>query len=154
MSTQNNIVRFNNVSFAYGEDKPFVLKNVSFTIKEGERVAIIGHTGSAKLMNGLLFPTEGDIYINGIKVTGESIWDIRKDVGLVFQNPDNQFVGTTVRDDVAFGMENRGMERSIMEKRIKETLQAVGMADYEHSEPQSLTRRQKQGVLIAWGLAN
>lgn len=158
MSTQNNIVRFNNVSFAYGEDKPFVLKNVSFTIKEGERVAIIGHNGSgkstiAKLMNGLLFPTEGDIYINGIKVTGESIWDIRKDVGLVFQNPDNQFVGTTVRDDVAFGMENRGLERSIMEKRIKETLQAVGMADYERTEPHRLSGGQKQRVAIASVLA-
>src|SRR5690625_332728 len=141
MSTQNNIVRLNNVSFAYGEDKPFVLKNVSFLIKEGERVAIIGHNASGKstigkLMNGLLFPTEGDIYINGIKVTGESIWDIRKDVGLVFQIPDAQFVGTTVRDDVAFGMENRGLERSIMEKRIKETLQAVGKSEEHTSELQ------------------
>src|SRR5690625_6792656 len=88
MSTQNNIVRFNNVSFAYGEDKPFVLKNVSFTIKEGERVAIIGHNGSgkstiAKFMNGLLFFTEGDIYFNGIKVIGESYGYNRKDVDFI-----------------------------------------------------------------------
>src|SRR5690625_4006529 len=96
------IVEFKNVSFKYGEDKPWVLKNVSFTINRGEWVAIIGHNGSgkstiAKLTNGLLFPTEGEIYINGIQVTDESIWEVRKDIGLVFQNPDNQFVGTTVR---------------------------------------------------------
>jgi len=152
------IIQFKNVSFKYGEDKPYVLKNVSFTIEEGEWVTILGHNGSgkstiAKLMNGLLFPTEGEIFIRGIKITEDSIWDIRKDIGLVFQNPDNQFVGTTVRDDVAFGMENRGVPREEMLKRIKQTLQSVGMIDYEWTEPHRLSGGQKQRVAIASVLA-
>lgn len=152
------IVQFKNVSFKYGEDKPYVLKDVSFTIKEGEWLAILGHNGSgkstiAKLMNGLLFPTEGEIFISGIKLTEESVWDIRKDIGLVFQNPDNQFVGTTVRDDVAFGMENRGVAREEMLKRIKQTLESVGMTDYEWTEPHRLSGGQKQRVAIASVLA-
>lgn len=157
MSTKE-IVRFKNVSFKYGEDKPFVLKNVSFTIQEGEWVAILGHNGSgkstiAKLMNGLLFPTEGEIFIRGIQLTEDSVWDIREDVGLVFQNPDNQFVGTTVRDDVAFGMENRAVPREEMHRRIKQTLEAVGMSDYEWTEPHRLSGGQKQRVAIASVLA-
>lgn len=152
------IVEFKNVSFKYGEDKPWVLKNVSFTINRGEWVAIIGHNGSgkstiAKLTNGLLFPTEGEIYINGIQVTDESIWEVRKDIGLVFQNPDNQFVGTTVRDDIAFGMENRGIERNEMLKRIERTLEIVGMIEYEETEPHRLSGGQKQRVAIASVLA-
>lgn len=152
------IVEFKNVSFKYGEDKPWVLKNVSFTINRGEWVAIIGHNGSgkstiAKLTNGLLFPTEGEIYINGIQVTDESIWEVRKDIGLVFQNPDNQFVGTTVRDDIAFGMENRGIERNEMLKRIERTLEIVGMTEYEETEPHRLSGGQKQRVAIASVLA-
>ena len=96
---------------------------VVFTIYENESVAIIGHNGSgkstiAKLMNGLLFPQEGEIWINNTLLTEETIWDIRKDVGMVFQNPDNQFVGATVQDDVAFGMENRGIPREEMEDAL------------------------------------
>src|SRR5690625_5836343 len=100
-------------------------------------------------MTGLLFPQKGDIFINGRHVNEETIWDIRKDIGLVFQNPDNQFVGTTVRDDVAFGMENRGVPREEMLKRIKQTLQSVGMIDYEWTEPHRLSGGQKQRVAIA-----
>ena len=108
------LVEFNNVSFRYNEQSSWALKNCSFIIEKDEWIAIIGHNGSgkstiAKLMNGLLFPSEGEILINGVKLTHETVWDIRRDIGMVFQNPDNQFVGATVQDDIAFGMENRGM---------------------------------------------
>ncbi|HLS08803.1 energy-coupling factor ABC transporter ATP-binding protein [Lentibacillus sp.] len=155
---RNKIVEFRNVSFRYGEEQPWVLKNCSFEIYENEAIAIIGHNGSgkstiAKLMNGLLFPQQGEIVINGRAVTNDSIWDIRKDVGMVFQNPDNQFVGTTVQDDVAFGMENRGVNRNEMIRRIEETLSAVGMQEYRLIEPHKLSGGQKQRVAIASVLA-
>src|SRR5699024_9742811 len=106
-----------------------------------------------KLMNGLLFPEEGEIWVNGKKLMEETIWDIRKDVGMVFQNPDNQFVGATVQDDVAFGMENRGMDRKTMEERIKLSLRAVHMTDYRLTEPHRLSGGQKQRVAIAGVMA-
>ncbi len=151
-------IEFRNVSFRYQEDMPWVLKNVSFSISENEWVAIIGHNGSgkstiAKLMNGLLFPQEGEIVVDGQKVAAETVWSVRKSVGMVFQNPDNQFVGTTVRDDVAFGMENHGMPRPLMLERIEESLSAVGMSDYERQEPHRLSGGQKQRVAIASVLA-
>lgn len=154
----NKLVEFRNISFRYGEEQPWVLKNCSFEIYEEEWVAIIGHNGSgkstiAKLMNGLLFPQEGEIYIDGKLVQEETIWDIRKDVGMVFQNPDNQFVGTTVQDDVAFGMENRGFSREDMLARIKDVLDAVRMQDYRLTEPHRLSGGQKQRVAIASVLA-
>ncbi len=152
------IIKFNNVSFRYGDHAPWILRDCSFTIYENESVAIIGHNGSgkstiAKLMNGLLFPQEGEIWINDRLLTEESIWDIRKDVGMVFQNPDNQFVGATVQDDVAFGMENRGVPRLKMEKRIDASLQAVKMQDYRLTEPHRLSGGQKQRVAIAGVIA-
>lgn len=154
----NKLVEFRNVSFRYGEEQPWVLKNCSFEIYEEEWVAIIGHNGSgkstiAKLMNGLLFPQEGEIHIDGKLVQEETIWDIRKDVGMVFQNPDNQFVGTTVQDDVAFGMENRGFSREDMLTRIEVVLDAVRMQDYRLTEPHRLSGGQKQRVAIASVLA-
>lgn len=156
MTTEQVI--FNNVSFRYAEDQPWVLKNVNFSIKQDEWVAILGHNGSgkstiAKLMNGLLFPDEGEIYVHGIKVTPDTVWDVREKVGMVFQNPDNQFVGTTVRDDVAFGLENRGVDRNIMIKRIEESLLSVRMTDYLLHEPHRLSGGQKQRVAIAGVLA-
>ncbi|MDY0410068.1 energy-coupling factor ABC transporter ATP-binding protein [Virgibacillus soli] len=155
---RNKLVEFKHVSFRYGDDQPWVLKDCSFCIYENEWVAIIGHNGSgkstiAKLMNGLLFPQEGEIYINGQLVNDTSIWNIRKDVGMVFQNPDNQFVGTTVQDDVAFGMENRGFAREDMLKRIEQCLHAVGMEAYRLTEPHRLSGGQKQRVAIASVLA-
>src|SRR5690625_4324025 len=119
---RKRMIEFRNVSFRYGDEQPWVLKNVSFEIYGKEWIAIIGHNGSgkstiAKLLNGLLFPQEGEILIDGVQVNEETIWDVRKEVGMVFQNPDNQFVGTTVQDDVAFGMENRGFARKEMVSR-------------------------------------
>ncbi|SDN14297.1 energy-coupling factor ABC transporter ATP-binding protein [Sediminibacillus halophilus] len=153
-----NVMKFQNVWFRYGEDLPWVLQDVSFEISASEWVAVIGHNGSgkstiAKLMNGLLFPQKGNILINGLEVNEETIWDVRKQVGMVFQNPDNQFVGTTVRDDVAFGLENRGIPREEMIRRLKSSLAAVRMEDYELQEPHRLSGGQKQRVAIAGVLA-
>lgn len=151
-------IEFRNVSFRYGEEEPWVLKNVSFRIPIDESVAIIGHNGSgkstiAKLINGLLFAEEGQIIVLGIPVTEDTIWEVRKSVGMVFQNPDNQFVGTTVRDDVAFGLENRGVDRAKMITQIDNSLKAVGMSDYMLHEPHRLSGGQKQRVAIASVLA-
>lgn len=155
---REKVIEFKNVSFKYDEEQPWVIKDCSFEVYKNEWMAIIGHNGSgkstiAKLMNGLLFPQEGEILINGKPLTKESVWEIRKDVGMVFQNPDNQFVGTTVRDDVAFGMENRGMDRHEMLQRIEDSLKAVNMADYLLTEPHRMSGGQKQRVAIAGVLA-
>jgi len=155
---RKKIVEFRNVSFKYQEGQPWVLKDCSFEVYENEWLAIIGHNGSgkstiAKLMNGLLFPQEGKIIVNGQPITAETVWDIRKDIGMVFQNPDNQFVGTTVQDDIAFGMENRGIPREIMLKRIEDTLAIVNMSDYRLTEPYRLSGGQKQRIAIAGVLA-
>lgn len=150
----SSIIEFKDVSFRYGADRPWIIENCSFAIESGESVAIIGHNGSgkstiAKLMNGLLLPQEGEVWIDGTLLEEDTIWDIRKSVGMVFQNPDNQFVGATVQDDVAFGMENRGMLRSVMEERITSSLTAVHMLDYLMTEPHRLSGGQKQRVAIA-----
>ena len=154
----DNVITFENVSFRYSEDGPWVLKNCSFTVRKNESVAIIGHNGSgkstiAKLMNGLLFPEEGTITVNGKALSEKTVWDIRKDIGMVFQNPDNQFVGATVQDDVAFGLENRGIERPVMMKRIDEALSVVRMSEYMYTEPHRLSGGQKQRVAIAGVIA-
>lgn len=154
----SHLIEFKEVSFRYQDDGPWVLQNISFTIQSNESIAIIGHNGSgkstiAKLMNGLLFPQQGEIWINEQLLTEESIWDIRREVGMVFQNPDNQFVGATVQDDVAFGMENRGIAREEMEKRITSSLEAVNMEEYRLTEPHRLSGGQKQRVAIAGVIA-
>ncbi len=155
---EKKLVEFKNVSFQYEEEGALVLDQVSFDIYEGEWVAIIGHNGSgkstiAKLLNGLLMPKDGEIIVDGKRVDDDTVWDIRKDVGMVFQNPDNQFVGATVQDDVAFGMENRGVPREEMRERIQRTLSAVRMQDYLITEPHRLSGGQKQRVAIASVLA-
>src|SRR5690606_5070025 len=154
----NKIVQFNNVSFRYDEEAPYAVKNVSFSEFDGEWLAIVGHNSSgkstlAKLMNGLLFPEEGDVYINHLKLSEELVWDIRDQVGMVFQNPDNQFVGTTVQDDVAFGLENHGIPRDEMVERVHEALRHVNMVDFLDQEPYHLSGGQKQRVAIASVLA-
>ncbi len=130
-----------------------------FSLNEGEWVSVIGQNGSgkstlAKLLNGLFLPESGTITVNGtMALSEETVWDIRKQIGMVFQNPDNQFVGTTVQDDVVFGLENIGMPREQMVERMKQALHLVRMEEFLHEEPHSLSGGQKQRVAIAGILA-
>ncbi|WLR58123.1 energy-coupling factor ABC transporter ATP-binding protein [Guptibacillus hwajinpoensis] len=149
------LITVQNVSFRYQEEQPHVLHDVSLSVHKGEWLAIVGHNGSgkstlAKLLNGLQLPEKGDVTVEGYNSRDEdSIWEIRRRVGIVFQNPDNQFVGTSVRDDVAFGLENSGMAREKMLERIHESVNKVRMADYLDQEPHRLSGGQKQRVAIA-----
>ncbi|MBV7508837.1 energy-coupling factor ABC transporter ATP-binding protein [Bacillus sp. sid0103] len=152
------IVSLEGISFQYDDQERYALHNVSFDIYDGEWLAIVGHNGSgkstmAKLLNGLHFPQSGQITVCGIKLDEESIWDIRKKIGMVFQNPDNQFVGTTVQDDVAFGLENNGIPRDVMVIRVEDSLKRVKMDKFLHQEPHHLSGGQKQRVAIAGILA-
>lgn len=154
------IIEVKNLYFRYRqEDSNWSLENISLNIKKGEWVAIIGQNGSgkstlAKFLNGLFSPEKGEVIVNGLStLQASNLWDIRQSVGLVFQNPDNQFVGATVRDDVAFGMENHGVPREDMINRLNEALERVGMKDYIDQEPHRLSGGQKQRVAIAGILA-
>lgn len=147
-----------NVSFKYFNQSTYALSNVSFYVNKGEWLAIVGHNGSgkstlAKILNGLLIPEQGDVEVDGIPLNKETIWEIRKKIGMVFQNPDNQFVGTTVRDDVAFGLENNGVAREIMIERVNEAIKQVKMEEFLNQEPHHLSGGQKQRVAIAGVLA-
>lgn len=155
---RDSVVSLENVSFQYENQNRYALQNVSFEIYEGEWLAIVGHNGSgkstmAKLLNGLHFPQQGEITVCGIKLNEESIWEIRKKLGMVFQNPDNQFVGTTVQDDVAFGLENHGIPRDDMILRVEDSLKKVKMDHFLNQEPHHLSGGQKQRVAIAGVLA-
>jgi energy-coupling factor transport system ATP-binding protein len=155
---KGHFVEFKHVSFQYNDNEDLALDDVSFYIDKNEWVAIIGHNGSgkstiAKLTIGLLFPNKGEIYVDQTILNEDTVWDIRRKIGLVFQNPDNQFVGTTVADDVAFGLENLGISRDEMIERINESLKAVNMLDYYNHEPHRLSGGQKQRVAIASVLA-
>ena len=124
------IIELKDISFQYQGVESFALTNVNLTINKGEWVALIGPNGSgkstlAKIMNGLLVPESGKVFINGKLLDEETVWEARRSVGMVFQNPDNQFVGATVEDDVAFGLENNGVERLEMIQRVDEALQQV-----------------------------
>jgi energy-coupling factor transport system ATP-binding protein len=149
------IIEVSDISYNYSDDHPKVLKHVSLTINKGEWVSIIGHNGSgkstlAKCLNGLIIPQEGSVHVGGFDTKDpEHIWDIRRLVGMVFQNPDNQFVGSTVMDDVAFGMENHGIPREEMVKRLDEVLHLVRMDAFADREPYRLSGGQKQRVAIA-----
>lgn len=154
------IINVNNLFFRYGQDHPeWSLNDVSLHVNEGEWLAIIGHNGSgkstlAKCLNGLHLPDKGEVTVKGFNTKDENtLWEIRRMVGMVFQNPDNQFVGATVRDDVAFGMENHGVPREEMVKRLEEALELVGMMDYVSQEPHRLSGGQKQRVAIAGVIA-
>ncbi|MGN7403050.1 energy-coupling factor ABC transporter ATP-binding protein [Cytobacillus praedii] len=155
---KKKLVQLENVSFQYPLETGFALRNVSFDIYEGEWLALVGHNGSgkstlAKLLNGLQFPQEGTIKVNGMLLTEETVWETRKKIGMVFQNPDNQFVGTTVQDDVAFGLENNGIDREDMVDRVKYSLEKVKMAQFLDQEPHHLSGGQKQRVAIAGVIA-
>lgn len=153
------IIELNNIQFNYQpEDASPALKDVSFSIQQGEWVAIIGHNGSgkstlAKTINGLLLPAAGTIKVGGKELNEANVWDIRRMVGMVFQNPDNQFVGATVQDDVAFGLENHGVPHDTMVERVESALNEVGMQSYALHEPARLSGGQKQRVAIAGVLA-
>jgi energy-coupling factor transport system ATP-binding protein len=155
---KESIVSLKGVSFQYDAQEGNAINNVSIDIYDGEWLAIVGHNGSgkstmAKLLNGLQFPQEGDITVYGTMLTEESIWDIRRKIGMVFQNPDNQFVGTTVQDDVAFGLENNGIPRDEMILRVEDALKKVKMENFLNQEPHHLSGGQKQRVAIAGVLA-
>ncbi|MBA4537044.1 energy-coupling factor ABC transporter ATP-binding protein [Bacillus aquiflavi] len=152
------LVSIQNVSFQYDTEQGFALKDVSLEVFEGEWLAIVGHNGSgkstlAKLLNGLHFPQAGKIVVCDMELTEVSVWEIRKKIGMVFQNPDNQFVGTTVQDDVAFGLENGGVPREIMIERVHTALEKVKMDQFLNQEPHHLSGGQKQRVAIAGVLA-
>lgn len=152
------IIELSHVTYSYPNSETPALNDLSLTINQGEWIAIIGHNGSgkstlAKLLNYLLEPTAGEITIAGTPVNEDNMWTIRDLVGMVFQNPDNQFVGATVADDVAFGMENRGIPREEMVPRVAEALEKVGMAKFADREPARLSGGQKQRVAIASVLA-
>ncbi|MDD6996072.1 MAG: energy-coupling factor transporter ATPase [Candidatus Borkfalkiaceae bacterium] len=152
-------VKFENVSFSYGEEEKEALHRVSLEVKQGEFVAILGHNGSgkstlARLINGLLTPTEGKIAVLGMDAGDKkNLFEIRKNAGIVFQNPDNQTVASIVEDDVAFGPENIGVPREEIGGRIDFALNAVGMQPYRRAETARLSGGQKQRVAIAGVLA-
>lgn len=151
----NEIIELRNVTFSYTEeDARPALNNVSLTIQQGEWIAIIGPNGSgkstlAKTINGLIEANAGEVIIEGTTLNAETVWDVRKKIGMVFQNPDNQFVGSTVQDDVAFGLENVGIPREEMVKRVADAVAAVNMANFMDKEPARLSGGQKQRVAIA-----
>ncbi|HWL12098.1 MAG TPA: energy-coupling factor ABC transporter ATP-binding protein [Ureibacillus sp.] len=155
------ILSFNNVSFSYTPDQPELRKavqNVSFSINEGEWIAIVGHNGSGKstmvkLVSGLLFPQEGEVRVMRNVLTEENLWETRSNIGMVFQNPDNQFVGATVQDDVAFALENSGVPYKEMVERVHTSLAQVKMDKFLNHEPHHLSGGQKQRVAIAGALA-
>ena len=149
------IIELKNVSFRYDKTvEEYQIDTVSFHVKQGEWLSIVGHNGSGKstvvrLIDGLLEAESGEIYIDGKKLTRETIWEIRSKIGIVFQNPDNQFVGATVEDDVAFGLENQGIPRGEMLQRVEKAIDQVGMLKFKDREPSRLSGGQKQRVAIA-----
>lgn len=158
----DTMIKIENVTYEYttAEDKEFAaLKDVSLEIKKGEFLVILGHNGSgkstlAKLMNALLLPTKGDVYVNGMNTKDNNkVWDIRQTAGMVFQNPDNQLVATIVEEDVAFGPENQGIEPKEIRRRVDEALDIVEMGHYKKHAPHLLSGGQKQRIAIAGILA-
>lgn len=157
-----SLISFENVSFSYvtegdngNEIRREVLKNFNLNIEQGSFVAILGHNGSgkstvAKLTNGILFADEGRIVVNGIEAKNdESIFDVRRNVGMVFQNPDNQIVSSIVEEDVAFGVENLGIPSDECRRRVDDALKTVGMYEYRRKAPSNLSGGQKQRVAVA-----
>ena len=162
------IIKTENLGYTYleAEDKKLskrsddmALSDINLSVRRGEYVAILGHNGSgkstlAKLLNLILVPSVGKIYIDGVEISEDkldedALFDIRRKVGMVFQNPDNQLVATVVREDVAFGPENLGLPREEIRKRVDEALDLVGMSEYASHAPHKLSGGQKQRVAIA-----
>lgn len=154
------IIDLHDVTYTYPAEEQTrpAVANLSLTIKQGEWIAIVGHNGSgkstmAKLINGLLFPQQGSVELFGLPLNEETLWEIRSNLGMVFQNPDNQFVGATVQDDVAFALENNGISYEEMVERVTSALKQVQMEDYVNQEPHHLSGGQKQRVAIAGAIA-
>lgn len=161
------IIEFKNVSHEYmeydGDDNEVgevrALNGITLDIKEGDFVAVLGHNGSgkstlAKHINALLFPTEGTVLLLGRDTEqADPLWEIRRDAGMIFQNPDNQIIGTSVEEDVAFGPENMGVPTAELSERVERALQKVGMAAFRMDSPNKLSGGQKQRVAIAGMLA-
>ena len=162
------IIKTENLGYTYTEDNageisvlqpPPALEGVSLNIERGEYVAVLGHNGSgkstfAKLLNMILTPTVGKIYIDGVDITAEDfseddVFDIRRKVGMVFQNPENQLVATVVEEDVAFGPENLALPREEIRRRVNSSLALVGMTEYAHHAPHKLSGGQKQRIAVA-----
>ncbi|WP_124058134.1 energy-coupling factor ABC transporter ATP-binding protein [Vaginisenegalia massiliensis] len=148
------IIELRDLSFRYYASKQDALKSINMKIFPGEWVAVIGPNGSgkstmAKIINGLLIPSQGQVWIKGQLLNETTVWQARRSVGMVFQNPDNQFVGATVEDDVAFGLENNGIERDEMVGRIHSALKEVRMDAFLTKEPARLSGGQKQRVALA-----
>lgn len=165
-------LRFEKVSYSYSSQEgeteellPPVLKDIDLEIEKGSFVALLGHNGSgkstlAKLINLILFPTSGKIFIDGNEISGdrehsdspiteEELYEIRRRIGMVFQNPDNQLVATVVEEDVAFGPENLGIEPTEIRRRVDEALETVGMTEFKKHSPHQLSGGQKQRIAIA-----
>ena len=155
LNNMENIIEVKNLKYKYdSESENYTLNDVSFQVKKGEWLSIVGHNGSGKsttvrLIDGLLEAESGDIIISGDKLTAENVWEKRRQIGMVFQNPDNQFVGATVEDDVAFGLENQGLDYDLMVERVQQALELVGMQDFKEREPARLSGGQKQRVAVA-----
>ena len=155
--TRENIIRVDHISYSYADEPggALVLDDVTLDIAKGEFVAVLGHNGSgkstlAKHLNAILLPVGGCVYIHGMDTKDESrLYDIRQDVGMVFQNPDNQIVATIVEEDVAFALENIGVEPLEIRRRVDDALKAVGMYEYREHAPHQLSGGQKQRVAIA-----
>ncbi|MBQ6708626.1 MAG: energy-coupling factor transporter ATPase [Clostridia bacterium] len=156
----DNIIKLEYVTFSYESDDekktlPPAVKDVYLTVKEGDFVAVLGHNGSgkstlAKLCNAIAVPQKGKVFVNGMDTSDENNdIDIKKTVGMVFQNPDNQLVATIVEDDVAFGLENLGMKPELIRERVDEALKMVGMYELRERQPHTLSGGQKQRVAIA-----
>lgn len=149
------MIEIKNLKFKYNQDQTsYILDDVSFHVKPGEWLSIVGHNGSgksttARLIDGLLVAESGHIIVDGQELTEDNVWEIRNKIGMVFQNPDNQFVGATVEDDVAFGLENKGIAYEEMVSRVQEALSFVGMLEFKDREPARLSGGQKQRVAIA-----
>ena len=153
-----DIITASGVTFGYPKDNNelnIVLHGIDLTIREGEFVAVLGHNGSgkstiAKHMNAILLPNEGEMTVCGINTKVEDrLYEIRQQVGMVFQNPDNQIVATIVEEDVAFGPENMGVEPAEIRRRVDEALADVGMTEYKTHAPHQLSGGQKQRIAIA-----
>ena len=156
------MIKIDHITHTYHSDREndiVSLLDINLNISKGDFIAVIGANGSgkstlAKHMNGLLLPTKGDVIVDGYNTKDrKKIWEIRKKIGMVFQNPDNQLVATTVEDDIAFGLENIGIDEPEMRKRVEWALQLVDMVDLRYSEPHILSGGQRQRVVIAGALA-